>query len=131
MEYVMTSASSASSNIRDTVNEGVREFGKAASSASGTIESDLQALRDDIARLAEQLTAVIADKGDAVWQRARASVDDAISDAGDKGREAVDAMREVSDHFVEAVDESLKQRPYTTLAIAAGFGFLFGMMWRR
>ena len=53
------------------------------------------------------------------------------SDAQDKGREAVDAMREVSDHFVEAIDNSIKTRPYTTLAMVAGLGFLFGATWRR
>ena len=35
-------------------------------------------------------------------------------------------VREVSDHFVEALDESIKTRPYTTLAIVAGLAFLFG-----
>jgi len=40
-------------------------------------------------------------------------------------------MREVSDHFVDAIDESIKTRPYTTLAIVAGLGFLFGATWRR
>jgi ElaB/YqjD/DUF883 family membrane-anchored ribosome-binding protein len=54
-----------------------------------------------------------------------------MSDAQDKSREAVDAMREVSDKFVEAVDESIKNRPYTTLAMAIGLGFLFGATWRR
>jgi ElaB/YqjD/DUF883 family membrane-anchored ribosome-binding protein len=37
----------------------------------------------------------------------------------------------VSDHFVEALDESIKKRPYTTLAIVAGIAFLFGAAWRR
>jgi len=55
----------------------------------------------------------------------------AVSEAEDKGREAVDAVREVSDHFVEAIDESIKTRPYTTLAIVAGLAFLFGATWRR
>jgi ElaB/YqjD/DUF883 family membrane-anchored ribosome-binding protein len=40
-------------------------------------------------------------------------------------------MREVSDQFVEAIDESIKTRPYTTLGMALGLGFLFGAMWRR
>ena len=48
-----------------------------------------------------------------------------------KGREAVDAMRDVSDNFVEAIDKSIKNRPYATLAIVAGLGFLFGATWRR
>ena len=33
-----------------------------------------------------------------------------------KASEAVGAVREVSDNFVEAIDESIKERPYTTLA---------------
>ena len=60
----------------------------------------------------------------------RSSVDGVVADAQDKGREAVGAMRDVSDNFVEAIDESLKNRPYTTLAIVAGLGFLFGATWR-
>jgi ElaB/YqjD/DUF883 family membrane-anchored ribosome-binding protein len=54
-----------------------------------------------------------------------------MSDAQDKSREAVDAMREVSDNFIAAVDDSLKNRPYTTLAIIGGIGFLLGALWRR
>jgi len=130
----MNTASTASQNIRETakdMREGVREAYKAASESSGDIEHDLQALRDDFRRLAEQLADIVAGKGNAAWRRAKASMEDAASDAEDKGREAVDAMREVSDHFVEAIDESIKTRPYTMLAIVAGVAFLFGATWRR
>ena len=54
-----------------------------------------------------------------------------VAGAQDTGREAVDAVREVSDNFVDAIDKSIKTRPYTTLAIVAGLGFLFGATWRR
>ena len=111
--------------------EGVREVGKAAADASSDIQSDLQALRDDFARLAEQVSGILGNKGNAAWQRARSSVDDVVADAQEQSREAVDAMREVSDNFVEAIDESIKNRPYATLAIVAGLGFLFGATWRR
>jgi len=40
-------------------------------------------------------------------------------------------VRDVSENFVEAIDESIKNRPYATLAIAVGLGFLFGTTWRR
>jgi ElaB/YqjD/DUF883 family membrane-anchored ribosome-binding protein len=40
-------------------------------------------------------------------------------------------VREASDHVIEAIDESIKARPYTTLAIVAGIAFLFGATWRR
>lgn len=58
-------------------------------------------------------------------------MDDVVSDAQDKGRDAASAVREVSDNFVDAIDESIKRRPYTTLALVAGIAFLFGATWRR
>jgi ElaB/YqjD/DUF883 family membrane-anchored ribosome-binding protein len=130
--------SSPSSTIRDTVREtardakdAARESGKAASAASGDIQADLQALRDDVTRLASQITDIFAAKGTAAWARAKSNVEDVVSDVGAKGQEAVDAVQEASDKMIDAIDESLKTRPYTTLAVALGIGFLFGAMWRR
>jgi ElaB/YqjD/DUF883 family membrane-anchored ribosome-binding protein len=54
-----------------------------------------------------------------------------MSDASAKGQEAVNAVREVGDTMTDAIDESLRKRPYTTLALAVGIGFLFGATWRR
>lgn len=132
------STTTAAQNVRDAAREaakeareGIRDVGKAASAASGDIQKDLQALRDDFTRLAEQVAEILASTGNAAWRRAKTSVDDVVSDAQAKGQEAVGAVREVSDNFVEAIDESIKQRPYTTLAIAIGLGFLFGATWRR
>jgi ElaB/YqjD/DUF883 family membrane-anchored ribosome-binding protein len=130
----MNTASTASQNVRDAAKDardGLREVKTAAGAASGDIAADLQALRDDFAKLAEQVGDILGTKGNAAWQKARSSVDDMVAGAQDTGREAVDAVREVSDNFVEAVDESIKTRPYTTLAIAAAIGFFFGAVWRR
>ena len=125
-------------SVRDTardaaneVREGVREAGRAASAASADLQRDLQALRDDLGRLAEEVRDIVTDKGNAAWRRARTSVDGAMSNAQAKGQEAVAAVRDVSGHFADAVDESIKNRPYTTLALAVGLGFLFGTTLRR
>ena len=111
--------------------EGAREIKDVAAGVSRDIQDDLQALRDDFGRLAEQVGQILSDRGGAAWRRARTGVDGVMSDAQDKSREAVDAMREVSDNFVAAIDDSLKTRPYATLAIIGGIGFLLGAMWRR
>jgi ElaB/YqjD/DUF883 family membrane-anchored ribosome-binding protein len=131
-------SSNTSGTIRDTVREtardvkdAARESGKAASAASGDIQADLQALRDDVTRLASQITDIFAAKGNVAWSRAKSNVEGVVSDVSAKGQEAMDAVQEVSDKMVDAIDESLKTRPYTTLAIALGIGFLFGAMWRR
>ena len=111
--------------------ETVREVRQAASEASADVQGDLQKLREDFHRLADQVAEILANRGNAAWRRAKSSVDDVVADAQDKGRDAVSAMREVSDHFVGAIDESIKTRPYTTLALVAGIAFLFGATWRR
>ncbi|HEY7664144.1 MAG TPA: hypothetical protein VH934_13590 [Xanthobacteraceae bacterium] len=130
--------SSTSGTVKDTVRDtareakdAARETGKAASAASGDIQADLEALRSDITRLGNQIAEIFAARGGAAWSRARSNVEGVMSDVSAKGQEAVDAVREVGDNVVDAIDESLKTRPYTTLAIAVGIGFLFGATWRR
>jgi ElaB/YqjD/DUF883 family membrane-anchored ribosome-binding protein len=116
-----------STSSSSTGNNGRKE----SSETSSNLEADLQTLREEFRRLAEQVAAAIASTGNAAWQRAKPGIDRVVADAEGKGREAADAMREVSGHFVGALDESIKTRPYTTLAFAAGLGFLLGALWRR
>jgi ElaB/YqjD/DUF883 family membrane-anchored ribosome-binding protein len=126
--------SNMSSMARDTVNEvkgAARDADNATSASSDDIADDLAALRDDVARLAQQISNIVAARGGATWRKAKSNVEGVISEAQDKGMEAVDAVREVGDNMVDAIDESLKKRPYTTLALALGIGFLFGATWRR
>ena len=111
--------------------EAVREVRNAASDSANRLEDDLQALRDDFRRLAEQVAGIVAAGGNAAWKRAKSNLDDAVSGAQDKGREAAGAVREVSDHFIGALDESIQTRPYATLALVAGIAFLFGATWRK
>jgi ElaB/YqjD/DUF883 family membrane-anchored ribosome-binding protein len=127
----MSNFSDAAKGTVQDARDAIQESGKAASAASGDIQADLQALRDDVARLAQQIADIFAAKGSKAWSRARSGVDEAIADVEDRGRDAVDAVREVGDNMAEAIDQSLKHRPYTTLALAVGIGFLFGATWRR
>jgi ElaB/YqjD/DUF883 family membrane-anchored ribosome-binding protein len=123
--------SSISNTIRDAAKDAKdagREASEAASAGARDIQADLACLRDDVARLTHQIAEIFAGKGAATWQRTKADLDGMISDAGETGREAV---REVGDNVVDAVEKTLKERPYTVLAIAVGLGFLFGVTWRR
>jgi ElaB/YqjD/DUF883 family membrane-anchored ribosome-binding protein len=64
-------------------------------------------------------------------QKTAPSVEGIVSDAQDKGTEAVDAVRDVGANIVEAIDRSLEKRPYTTLILALAIGFLLGATRRR
>ena len=43
----------------------------------------------------------------------------------------MDNVREVGKTLGVAIEKSVTKRPYTTLALAMGLGFLFGAIWRR
>ena len=123
----MNTASTTSQTARDTIKdarETVREVRRPLPTPPPRCMSDVQKLREDFQRLADQVAEILTVRGNAAWSRAKSSVDDVLSDAQDKGRDAASAVREVSDHFVEALDEWIKKRPYTTLAIVAGIAFL-------
>ena len=127
----MTNMSSMTRDMAHEAKEAVRDSGNAAAASRNDVRDDLAALRDDVARLGMQIADILASRGNAAWQKARSNMEGVLSDAQSRGAEAVGAVREVGDTFGEAIDESLKRRPYTTLALAAAIGFIFGAVWRR
>jgi len=40
-------------------------------------------------------------------------------------------VTDVRDNMFRAIDKSLEERPYTTLLMAVGIGFLLGALWTR
>ena len=91
---------------------------------------------------ADASTDDLASKGASAFREVKVNVESVIADAGEKGQqalkyagqkgqEAMDNVRDVRDTLAVAVDKSITKRPYTTLALAVGLGFLFGAIWRR
>jgi ElaB/YqjD/DUF883 family membrane-anchored ribosome-binding protein len=114
-----------------------KEFDKTAGTIDD-IQRDLQVVRDDLSRLAQQVASLLSVTGSqalrevkAQMSRAKQSLDGVLSDAGEKGMEAVDTVRESTDTVLESLEDTVRQRPFATLAIALGLGFLFGASWRR
>ena len=108
---------------------------KEAGATLEDIQHDLQSLREDLARLAQQVTGLVSETGDEAigeakkrMRKLRKNLDETMSDAGERGREA---LSDVSENIGEALEESLREHPLTTVAMAVGLGFLFGTMWRR
>ena len=91
----------------------------------------MSTLQKDMAKLMSQIGDILAAKGGDAWRHARSNIDGVVTDAQAKGSEAVGAVRDVSDNLVNALDQSLKRNPYTTLALAIGLGVLFGATWRK
>lgn len=103
---------------------------------SGGLQDDLQKLQEDVSSLANQLTSLLTETGGDVgadmkkrMQRISDNIDQAISQAGSQGREIV--RQTGLDGFGETIESSVREHPYTTLAIAVGVGALVGSQLRR
>lgn len=102
------------------------------------IQNDLYSLREDVSNLAEQVTQLLSDKSEDVVgdlkeriTRMRDTIDGALSGAGDRGRAAVRDARESIDGVTESIEESVRERPLTMLALALGVGLILGKVLRR
>jgi ElaB/YqjD/DUF883 family membrane-anchored ribosome-binding protein len=81
-------------------------------------------MRDNVGKLSRQVVDLLSVKGGAAYKSAKKNLDATTG-------EAADAVRDVRDTFADAIEESVERRPYTTLALALGIGFVMGAMWRR
>jgi ElaB/YqjD/DUF883 family membrane-anchored ribosome-binding protein len=73
----------------------------------------------------------IARRGAAAVRDAKAGLDDAVESVSEKGRDALRGAREMRDTFDDAIRNSVRTHPYTTLAIAGLIGFAYAAMRRR
>jgi ElaB/YqjD/DUF883 family membrane-anchored ribosome-binding protein len=82
-------------------------------------------------RLAEDVGSSLTTTSNDQIRRIKDNIEGIISDVGEKGREATETVRDVTHDLTETVEESVRARPLTALAIAIGVGVLFGMTLRR
>jgi ElaB/YqjD/DUF883 family membrane-anchored ribosome-binding protein len=108
---------------------------RGVSDATHDVQQDLQALREDLGVLAEEVTGLMSSTGTQALddvkdriRRIRSGLDDVMSDAGARGR---DALRDAGGNLSAALEEHIKERPVATLAIAIGLGFILGATWRK
>jgi ElaB/YqjD/DUF883 family membrane-anchored ribosome-binding protein len=93
-------------------------------------KQDLQSLRDECGALAAEVSKLMeasdqhnADELKDRIGKVRAKFESALSDAGNSGR---DPIHELSENIADVVEESLRERPIATLAVALGLGFIVG-----
>lgn len=96
---------------------------------------ELGKLKDDVAKLAQQLSNVTDSTTEETLEKVRGQVlrvkselNDVFGGLGDRSREAI---RDAGDTLSEAVGETVHQHPLATLGLALGAGFLAGAAWRR
>lgn len=91
------------------------------------LEAEIARLREDISRLAEQ----IGRTGEHTLATARRAASEGAEHLRIKGEEAVDALKSNANDLERQVSDAVREKPITSLAIAAGIGFFFALLSRR
>lgn len=117
----MAQLSSASKNkIRETANdiaEGLEEkAGTVGGATTEDIQADLEALRRDIAALTQTVASFGSSK---------------IRQAGETSQQYMDNARESIASVEEDLEAYVHARPFQSLAIAAGVGYVLALLTRR
>jgi len=79
---------------------------------------------------ARKATDDLADKAMDVAERTGDQIERTMQSLGDQSRQATEQIQEVAENFKTAVDKSIRDQPLTTLAVAAGVGFVIGALWK-
>ncbi len=98
--------------------------------------SNLENLREDVSSLADELTNLLGDRSDVATsdvkqrvQRIRDDIEGVISDTSSKGRELMQQAN--LDGITESIENTIRERPFTMMAIAAGLGMVVASQLRR
>ncbi|MBX3597481.1 MAG: DUF883 family protein [Rhizobiaceae bacterium] len=103
--------------------------GKSASSQTpeSTLEADVRQLQRDI----KELTELLAKTKDDSYSAASRAASEGIEQLRAQGDAAIEGLRQ-SAHDIEAqMISAVREKPVTSLAMAAGVGFLFALLARR
>jgi ElaB/YqjD/DUF883 family membrane-anchored ribosome-binding protein len=95
--------------------------------SSSDIEADIRQLRADIAKLTEQL----ATTGEHSYGAARRAAKESVEQLRAHGEATIESLRGNAKDIEEQVLATVREKPVTSLAIAAGVGFLFALLSRR
>ncbi|RWP63996.1 hypothetical protein [Mesorhizobium sp.] len=91
------------------------------------LEDDIRQLKVDIQKLTEQL----AETGQHGYGTARRVAAEGVEQLRAQGEAAFENMRSNAKDLEAQVVASVREKPVTALAIAAGVGFLFALLARR
>lgn len=104
----------------------------------GRLEKDIEAVKNDISHLSQQISDAVSALGDIAqnqtrrgMRRARSNVSALMSDASDRAGVVASAAQDTASSVGEAVADVMEERPLATIAVAMGIGFLIGVTWRR
>ncbi|MEK1886490.1 MAG: DNA gyrase subunit B [Phyllobacterium sp.] len=110
---------SVSSKVRKAVDD--------ATESNPDLQAQVAALREDIAKI----TTTLAKIGKNTAQDARRSAASSFETAKVRGEETFEDLRSQARELEDQIAETVREKPLTAIAVAAGVGFLLALVARR
>ncbi len=95
------------------------------------MKNTTEGLSDQVAGAASDIGAAVQEQAKRGLSHARANVGAVAADASDRLSAAADAARSQASSVGDSLEEVVRERPLSAVALALGLGFLFGVIWRR
>jgi ElaB/YqjD/DUF883 family membrane-anchored ribosome-binding protein len=106
---------------------GPQGFGKPDEVTQADLEADIRQLREDVAKLTEQL----AQTGQHSFNAARRAASEGVEALRAQGEAAVDQLKTNARDLEDQVAVKVREKPITALAIALGVGYFLALLSRR
>jgi ElaB/YqjD/DUF883 family membrane-anchored ribosome-binding protein len=111
---------------REKFSEVADSLGKGAGSATTRVKEKADQATAKVKERADQATAKVKEKADQVSTVAR----ERYGVAAERARQGYDKARKDLDHLTQDVNEYVRDNPGKSVLIAAGVGFLIGLIFR-
>lgn len=104
---------------------------KAAAKRTSDVHDDIDAIKSDLAQARADFSDLVRDlvsAGKAEGSEAKAKIEAAIHDRLDRIGEGISYVQRAGKRRVEDLQDTIEERPLTSVAIALGVGMLLGVV---
>ncbi|MCV0394084.1 MAG: hypothetical protein K5872_22670 [Rhizobiaceae bacterium] len=108
-----------------TAGKATKPAGEAATNAE--LEAQIETLREELAKVTAQLQS----SSERSYGAAKRAAELGMDRIKQRGESAIDGLRTNAHDIEDQVVEHVREKPITSLAIAAGVGFLFALIANR
>lgn len=114
----------------------------AGDDAFARLEREMAAMKDTIGGLSDQIADAASDLGATAQEQAKrglkyareyagANADSIVAAASNRAGVAASAAQAQASSLADTLEDTVRERPLSTVACALGLGFLIGTIWRR
>jgi len=113
--------------------------GFSSDDAFARLEKEMAAMKDAISGLSDQIADTASDLGTAAQEQAKRGVkyarehggDAMVAAASDQVGAAASAAQSQASSLADTLEDAVRERPMSAVALALGLGFVIGAAWRR